>query len=120
MSDETLAELLHVVRGDFGILEEQGNIILQRYDESWSEWLDITEAAELKDRAKIKVVLLPSKEDANERTRPPIEEPKKGTGTFLMFLFIYQQMSEPNGHVLHSTFFVYLYFSGMFNHLILN
>ena len=36
-------------------------MILQRYDESWSEWLDITEAAELKDRAKIKVVLLPSK-----------------------------------------------------------
>ena len=85
---------------------------MQQYDESWSEWLDITEAAELKDRAKIKVVLLPSKEDANERMRLPTEEPKKGKGTFLMF--------EPNGHVLHSTFFVHLYFSGMFNHLILN
>ena len=92
---------------------------MQRYDESWSEWLYITEAAELKDRAKIKVVLLPSKEDANERTRLPTEEPKKGTGTFLMFL-LYQQMSEPNGHVLHSRFFVYLYFSAIFNHLILN
>ena len=67
---------------------------MQQYDESWSEWLDITEAAELKDRAKIKVVLLPSKEDANERTRLPTQELKQGTGTFLMFLS-YQQMSEP-------------------------
>lgn len=92
---------------------------MQRYDESWGEWLDITTQAELQDKAKIKVVVLPSKtsskEDACEKMPP--EEPKKGAGTFFMFVFIpvYEQKSGSNGHISHRTFFVYLYFSGMFS-----
>ena len=61
------------------------------YDESWSEWLDVTDETELEDRAKIKVVLLGKKEDASEETKSQAVEPTKiDAGMFLflcMFLF---------------------------------
>ena len=91
MNDETLTELIHVVRGDFSIPEGEGTVVLQQYDESWSEWLDVTDETELEDRAKIKVVLLGKKEDASEETKSQAVEPTKmDAGMFLflcMFLF---------------------------------
>ena len=72
-----MTELIHVVRGDFSIPEGEGTVVLQRYDESWSEWLDVTDETELEDRAKIKVVLLGKKEDASEETKSQAVEPTK-------------------------------------------
>ena len=86
-----MTELIHVVRGDFSIPEGEGTVVLQRYDESWSEWLDVTDETELEDRAKIKVVFLGKKEDASEETKSQAVEPTKiDAGMFLflcMFLF---------------------------------
>ena len=76
-----MTELIHVVRGDFSIPEGEGTVVLQRYDESWSEWLDVTDETELEDRAKIKVVLLGKKEDASEETKSQaVEATKKYRG----------------------------------------
>ena len=86
-----MTELIHVVRGDFSIPEGEGTVVLQRYDESWSEWLDVTDETELEDRAEIKVVLLGKKEDGSEETKSQAVEPTKiDAGMFLflcMFLF---------------------------------
>ena len=83
-----MTELIHVVRGDFSIPEGEGTVVLQRYDESWSEWLDVTDETELEDRAKIKVVLLGKKEDASEETKSQAVEPTKNRCRYV-FIFVH-------------------------------
>ncbi|CAB4001856.1 Hypothetical predicted protein [Paramuricea clavata] len=51
-----LDELVNLIRLDFGIINGE-NIIFQKFDDSWSAWVDVTSEQEFQNRDKIKVLV---------------------------------------------------------------
>jgi hypothetical protein len=49
-----LKNIIDELKQDLNLVE--GDLVLQKYDSDWSEWIDIQDTGEMKDKEKIKII----------------------------------------------------------------